>query len=64
MTKQLTRERERFQLERKTKLVKAYGLIKGLLSGIECYKEEIGHEGLKKVLNEVRNILEELTGNQ
>ena len=62
MSKQPTREKERLRWEKKTKLARAYGLIQGLLVGIDCCKEEINHEGLKNVLVEVRDILKQLGG--
>ena len=58
MTKQLTRERERLQWQKKTDLTRAYGLIRGLLTGINCFGEEINNEGLKGILIEVVDILE------
>lgn len=62
MTKQPTRERERLQWEKKQKLSRAYGLIEGLIGGISYFKKDINHEGLKSVLVEVRDILEQLGG--
>ena len=54
----MTRERERLRYKKTIELMRAYGLIKGVLGGIKGF-EDYNKEGLISVLEEVEGILNE-----
>ena len=54
----MTREKERLRYKKTIELMRAYGLIKGVLGGIKGF-EDYSKEGLISVLEEVEGILKE-----
>jgi len=54
----MTRERERLRYKKTIALMRAYGLIRGVLGGIKGF-EDYSKEGVISVLEEVEGILKE-----
>jgi len=54
----MTRERERLRYKKTIELMRAYGLIRGVLGGIKGF-EDYSKEGVISVLEEVEGILNE-----
>ena len=57
----MTREKDRLKFREKIDLMRAFGLIKGLLGGIKD-SEDCNKTGLISVLEEVQSILEKQIG--
>jgi hypothetical protein len=54
----MTREQDRLKFQKKANLNRAYGIILGLIEGIQTMPNH-NKEGLIKALEEVRDIIEE-----
>ena len=58
----ITKERQRLITERDKRIAcsRALGLVQGLICGLDCYKTDINHDGLKNILVEVEKLLTEI----